>query len=130
MVDACAALFVSRSSVRPRPWCTATAGDCRCSSGAPVTTFVGCATEQVRMLRDEPKVYSSSVGVRCSFCDECGSSFSYEDERLPGEVYVSVGIFDEPERFEPESHSWFSSKVSWLHIEDEAPRYERSSRPR
>lgn len=30
-------------------------GDCRRSSGAPVTTFVGCATEQVRMLRDEPK---------------------------------------------------------------------------
>jgi hypothetical protein len=28
----------------------------------------------------------------------------YEDERLPVEVYVMVGAFDDPESFEPEVH--------------------------
>jgi hypothetical protein len=27
-----------------------------------------------------------------------------EDERLPGEVYVMVGAFDDPEPLEPEVH--------------------------
>lgn len=104
--------------------------DCRKWSGAPVTAFVGYSTQQVRMLGEEPEVYASSPGVERSFCGRCGTSFSYEDERLPGEIFLSVGIFDEPEKFEPQSHSWFSSRLSWLHIEDDAPRHEKSSRPR
>lgn len=105
-------------------------GDCRLWSGAPVTTFVGYATEQVRMLGGEPETYASSPGVKRSFCGSCGTSFSYEDEKLPGEIYFSVGIFDEPKSFEPQGHSWFSSRLSWLSIEDDTPRYEESSRPR
>src|SRR5215211_6469843 len=34
-----------------------------------------------------------------------GRPLLYEDdERLPGEVYVMVGAFDDPEPFEPEMH--------------------------
>lgn len=104
--------------------------DCRRWSGAPVTVFAGCSTEQVRMLGDEPEVYDSSPGTRRSFCGSCGTSFSYEDERLPGEIYLAIGILDEPERFEPQRHSWFSRRMDWLQIEDELPRSEKSSRPR
>ena len=82
------------------------------------------------MLGEEPETYVSSSGIKRKFCGSCGTSFSYEDEKLPGEVYLSVGVFDEPEKFEPQGHSWFSSKVSWLHIEDAASQFEESSRPR
>jgi hypothetical protein len=82
------------------------------------------------MLGHEPETYTSSPGVRRSFCESCGTSLSYEDEKLPGEIYLSVGIFDEPESFEPQDHSWFSSRLRWLNIEDDTPRYEESSRPR
>jgi hypothetical protein len=82
------------------------------------------------MLGDEPTVYISSPEVRRSFCRSCGTAFSYEDEKLPGEVHLSVGIFDEPEIFEPQGHSWFSRRVGWLNIEDDKPRHEESSRPR
>lgn len=105
-------------------------GDCRRWSGAPVTVFVGCSTERVEMLGEKPQAYSSSPGIRRTFCGSCGTPFSYEDEKLPGETYISVGVFDEPEKFEPQGHSWFSSRMGWLHIEDATPRFEESSRPR
>lgn len=82
------------------------------------------------MLGDEPQVYCSSPGVRRAFCGSCGTSFSYEDERLPGDVYIAVGFFDEPEKFRPGGHSWSSRRMDWLRIEDDLPKYEKSSRPR
>jgi hypothetical protein len=65
-----------------------------------------------------------------AFCGACGGSVSYEDERLPGEVYLHAGLFDDPESFPPLTHSWHSQAIGWLRIEDQLPRHERSSRPR
>lgn len=84
--------------------------DCRKSSGASVSPFAGYGSEQVETEQGMPKVYESSHGVRRSFCGDCGTPLSYEDERLPGEVYVMVGAFDDPEPFEPEVHHWISRK--------------------
>lgn len=95
-----------------------------------MTTFVGCSSDEVRMLGESPEVYFSSPGIRRSFCGSCGTSLAYEDERLPGEIYFLVGVFDEPDKFEPERHSWFSQKLNWLHLGDDAPRHQESSRPR
>ncbi|MGF1471905.1 MAG: GFA family protein [Rubrobacteraceae bacterium] len=104
--------------------------DCRRWSGGPVVVLARCSTAQLRVLGEEPRSYASSPGVKRSFCGRCGTPFSYEDERLPGEIYLSIGVFDEPDIIEPGGHSWFSSKLDWLHIKDDLPRYGKSSRPR
>lgn len=101
--------------------------DCRASSGAPVSLFAGYHTRQVERLRGEPEVYESSPGVRRSFCGTCGTPISFEDERLPGETYLPVGIFEDPEAFEPEAHDWVSRRLRWFDVHDGLPRYERSS---
>jgi hypothetical protein len=62
--------------------------DCRRSSGAPISLWVGYRSERVELTRGEPTVYESSPGVRSSFCGTCGSPISFEDERLPGETYL------------------------------------------
>lgn len=103
--------------------------DCRKSSGAPVTVFVGYRAEQVE-TRGEPGRYNSSPGIRRSFCTVCGTPISYEDDRLPEEIYLTVGVFDEPEQFKPWLHGWTSQSLSWLRTEDDLPRYEGTSRPR
>ena len=104
--------------------------DCRRSSGAHVSLFAGYRTDGVEMEQGTPKGYTSSPGVIRSFCAECGTPLSYEDERLEGEIYLHVGIFDDPELFEPEVHDWNSQKLSWLDLGDDLPRYEESSVPR
>lgn len=105
-------------------------GDCRRWSGAPVSVFVGYAQDKVEMTAGEPEAFGSSPGVLRSFCRNCGTSIFYQDERLPGEVYLSVGIMERPEDFEPEAHSWYSKKLGWLELHDGLPRHEESSRPR
>ena len=104
--------------------------DCRKSSGAPVSLFAGYRTGQVEMDLGAAGVYVSSPEVVRSFCATCGTPLSYEDGRLEGEVYVHVGIFDDPEPFVPEAHSWVSQKPGWLVIRDDLPRHEGSSVPR
>ena len=101
--------------------------DCRKSSGAPVSLFVGYHTGQVEWLQGEPRVYESSPGVYRSFCGRCGAPVSFEDERLPGETYLPVGIFDDPETFEPERHEWVSRRLRWFDVPDGLPRHEESS---
>lgn len=104
--------------------------DCRRSSGAPVSLFAGYRTGQVETERGTPKGYASSPGINRSFCAGCGTPLSYEDERLEGEVYLHVGIFDDPEPFEPEAHGWISRKLPWFDLRDDLPGYEESSVPR
>ncbi len=82
------------------------------------------------MERGAPRTYASSPEVVRSFCAKCGTSISYEDERLEGEIYIHVGVFDDPEQFEPEAHSWVSQKPGWLTLSDDLPKYEESSVPR
>lgn len=103
--------------------------DCRRASGAPVMVFVAYRAKDVEWS-GKPEVYRSSPDVSRSFCEECGTSLTYEDEKLPGEVYISIGAFDEPERFAPQVHGYASRRLSWLDIRDDLPRHESSSRPR
>lgn len=103
--------------------------DCRRASGAPLMVFAGYDEERAR-IEGEPSFYSSSPGVRRSFCGKCGTSISYKDELLPGEVYLCVGVFDDPGRFEPEAHGWVSRRLPWLRVRDGLPVYEKSTRPR
>lgn len=104
--------------------------DCRRSSGAPVSLFAGYRIEQVEMDREKARGYASSPDIIRSFCAGCGTPLSYEDGRLEGEIYVHVGVFEDPEPFEPEAHNWISQKLGWLVIQDDLPRYEESSVPR
>jgi hypothetical protein len=104
--------------------------DCRRSSGAPVSLFAGYRSEQVEFTGSEPTPFESSPGVHRSFCGRCGTPISFEDEGLPGETYLPVGIFDDPEAFEPEAHDWVSRRLGWFDVSDGLPRHAESSIPR
>ena len=85
--------------------------DYRKASGVPVSLFAGYRVEQVDTGQGMPNVYESSLGVRRSFCGDGGTPLSFKAERLPGEVYIMVGVFDNPEPFESETHARVSQKL-------------------
>jgi hypothetical protein len=72
----------------------------------------------------------SSPGISRSFCGDCATPLSYQEERLPGEIYVLMGLFDDAKAFEPEMHELVSQRLGWLDTRDGLPRYQRSSKPR
>ncbi|HET7480536.1 MAG TPA: GFA family protein [Rubrobacteraceae bacterium] len=104
--------------------------DCRKATGAPVSLLVGYEEEQVQIEGTALQFYESSPGVHRSFCGRCGTSISYQDGRLPGEIYIHVGVLDDPASFEPTVHSWHSQRLDYMSIVDDLPRHRESSRPR
>jgi len=95
--------------------------DCRKQTGAPVMAFVGFRDEDLTW-HGEPKTWRAG-GVTRSFCEHCGSQIGYRDERLPCEIYLSLGFMDDPENYPPTLHAFIERQLPFLHIEDDLPRY-------
>jgi len=108
-------------------WCHCR--DCRRQTGAPAVVWAGFASEAI-VFDGTPRRRQSSPHIIRSFCGECGTPMSYEDDRLPGEYYLHTGIFDEADRLVPDRHGYVSSKLFWLHLEDGLDRHDRLTRSR
>ena len=100
--------------------------DCRRSSAAPVSLFVGLNDAQYTIATGVPADYPSSEGVVRSFCRDCGTPLTYRSRRFPGEVHVLIGSLDEPENFPPTAHVWVSEKLPWFDTTDHLRRLARS----
>ncbi len=107
-------------------WCHCR--DCRRQTGAPAVVWAGFASDAVS-FEGTPQRRQSSPHIIRSFCSACGTPMSYEDDRLPGEIYLPAGIFDEADRLVPERHHYVSSKLFWLHLEDGLDRHQGVVRP-
>ena len=106
---------------------------CRRATGAPVTTYLGVAANDIQMIRDSRRQFASSPGVLRGFCAECGSPISYQSDRYPGEVHIHLSAMDAPQRFPPQSHVYVIERIEWLELHDALPRYDgpagRGARP-
>lgn len=96
--------------------------DCRRQSGAPVMAFVGFKETDLTW-HGAPQTWRAG-GVERSFCSHCGSQIGYRDDKLPGEVYLSIGFMDEPENYPPRLHAFEKRRLPFLHIVDDLPRHD------
>jgi hypothetical protein len=108
-------------------WCHCR--DCRRQTGAPAVVWAGFEAARVAFA-GAPKRRQSSPHITRGFCAACGTPISYEDERLPGEIYIHAGLFDEADRLVPDRHAYVTSKLFWLHLEDGLTQLDTTSRPR
>ena len=104
--------------------------DCRKAIGCPMTIWIGYRSEQVTFTNGMPTTFSKTRGVLRSFCGKCGTSIGYQDEGLPGEVYLCIGFMDAPERFRPEAHGYWEQRLPCVEMNDGLPREERYTRLR
>ena len=99
---------------------------CRRASGSVVLTWAGYASETFEIIKGEPRRVESSKDTWRRFCGDCGTPLSYESDRWPGEVHITVGSLDHPEDMPPRSHVFTEEQISWLHIADALPRYAKT----
>lgn len=97
--------------------------DCRKATGAPVSVFVGWRETECGFTGNARKIRRTGA-IERSFCTECGAPLDYRDGRLPGEVYVYLGVLDAPENFPPVLHAFESRRLPFLHIADALPRFD------
>lgn len=98
--------------------------DCRRSSGAPVSTFVGVRSGAFRFVSGTPGTHESSPGVARKFCRDCGTPLTYEASVYPGEVHVMAGSLDAPEEIAPRRHVFVRERLPWFEIGDALPRHD------
>jgi len=67
-------------------------------------------------------------GVHRWICTECGSPLMASFDYIPDQIFVPLGVLDDPEAFPPQIHCHTSSKLSWLHLSDDLPREAASAR--
>jgi hypothetical protein len=81
-------------------------------------------------VEGEPRRRQSSPHITRSFCADCGTPMTSEDDRLPGEIYIYAGLFDEADRLVPDRHAYVTSKLFWIHLEDGLTVYDENTRQR
>ena len=104
--------------------------DCRRAVGAPLTVWVGYRPYQLQFTRGTPRTFSKTEGVERTFCATCGTSIGYADKGIGDETYLSIGFFDNPERFYPQAHAYWRMRLPWVDFADDLPRVETYSRGR
>jgi hypothetical protein len=96
---------------------------CRRASGAPFVTWAGFDADKFVFTHGYPTSFSSSDHVVRTFCNQCGSSLTYQRLDLPNSIDVTLGSLDEPEAINPGDHTWTESQLSWIAMADSLPRY-------
>ena len=102
--------------------------DCRRWTGGPVGAFAAFASTAIDADPNLGPGTSFAEGVRRWTCPSCGSPMMAEFDYLPGQTYVPIGIIDQADKLPPSVHCHEGSRLSWLHIDDEAPRIDGTAR--
>lgn len=100
---------------------------CRRTSGAPFVTWATYPAHEVSFTEGRPTEFASSARALRGFCAHCGSPLTFRETDRPEEIDLTVGTMDDAEAFAPGRHIWTSSKLGWIHIDDDLPRFAESN---
>lgn len=93
--------------------------DCRKNTGNAFTTYVGFQKKDAFFIKDGRKVVSAAANIVRGFCENCGTSISYEGARWPDEIHLLIGTFDNPTQFTPAFDVQVKEKLPWVTLNDE-----------
>src|SRR3954470_10853477 len=75
--------------------------NCRRAAGAQAVAWITVASAQFAFTAGQPERYRTDTGAFRTFCRDCGTSLTYENDSRPGEIDITVGSLEDPERFPP-----------------------------
>ena len=96
---------------------------CRRTTGAPFVAWFSVPRAQFRFVRGAPSRFKSSAKGTRSFCSQCGTQLTFENEDAPDETDITTSSLDDPERVPPKDHTRASSKLRWVTLGDDLPQY-------
>ncbi|MEO1198768.1 MAG: GFA family protein [Pseudomonadota bacterium] len=97
---------------------------CRRTCSAPFTSFFGLADDAWSWTGEEPVVFTSSPGVRRSFCGRCGAPMTFAADRFAGETHFYAATMDAPETYVATAHVYMAEKLPWIHLDDGLPQHQ------
>lgn len=99
---------------------------CRRAASAPNLPFVGFTVSNFAIIRGNPVEFRSSPHVVRTFCGQCGSPLTYQDERHSDAIDIMTCSLDDPNVLPPTFSVWVSHKLAWDSPRGDLPAYDRS----
>ena len=87
--------------------------DCRRAVGAQSVAWIVLSLANFTITAGEPACYASSVGVVRKFCSQCGTTLSWQSDKYPDRIDVTIGSLDDPARFIPTRAVYRRHKLPW-----------------
>lgn len=100
---------------------------CRRSAGAPMVAWFTVKRADFAFTAGQPSTYRSSPKAQRSFCPTCGTQLTFKMDALD-EIDVTVCSLDDPEAVPPHDHTYVSSQLGWVRLEDGLPRHEEAGK--
>jgi hypothetical protein len=93
---------------------------CRKASGSGITTFITIPKILIEFKGTSLTKYKSSENCTRSFCSNCGSQISWENNN-DDNIDIGIGTLDDPKGIIPKYHLWVENKI--LPIDLNIPKY-------
>ena len=88
--------------------------NCRRAAGAQAVAWITVPISEFVFTQGEPRKYRTDTGAYRTFCGDCGTSLTYENDARPGEIDLTTGSLDEAELFPPTKDVFAEEKLSWV----------------
>jgi hypothetical protein len=108
---------------KPGDTCICHCSRCQRWSGSAFVAGAGYRDDTIEWNKD-PEFFSVSEKCRRSFCPKCGSSLAFHYSG--GQVWITIGTLDDPEKIRPQFHQFTEDELSWAQVNDDLPRHEQS----
>ncbi len=99
---------------------------CQHAAGAPVVAWATYARDTFKVTCGEVHWHESSPGVTRGICRNCGTSLTYENNKRPGEIDLTLNCLDDPTAPALKAHIWTEDRQPWLLVNDGLPVYEKN----
>jgi hypothetical protein len=99
---------------------------CRRASGAHALGWFTVRVADLAWTGTEPRRYASSPGVLRTFCGRCGGPLTYQSDKRPDEVDITIGTLDAPAGTAPADHIYMEDAVPWDRPADGLPQFMRT----
>lgn len=96
---------------------------CQLASGSPYVAWGTIDRTQFEITQGTLKDITTSAGVHRGFCEQCGTSLTYHQEKYPDTIDICLATVDDPGLVRPTCHIWISDKLPWVSIDDGLPQY-------
>ena len=87
--------------------------DCRKATGAQCVAWVYFLVETFVVTNGNYTIYKSAPHAERGFCNQCGTSLTYQCKQLPHRIAVTTGSLDKPEAFAPKKTCNEEHKLPW-----------------
>jgi hypothetical protein len=88
--------------------------NCRRAAGAQAVAWITVGTRQFVFTQGQAKRYRTNTGAHRTFCSDCGTPLTYENDSRPDQIDITTGSLDDPEKFGPTKDVYVDEKLSWV----------------